>query len=96
MTSTRSLVLALAGLALIAAPAAAENDVADVASLQTTFETAVAALNGGNLDGFLDTVHEEALSFYACGPTSGNRDGRPAPSTGTCSSTTPRGGIPDQ
>ena len=73
MTSTRSLMLALAGLALIAAPAAAENDVADVASLQTTFETAVEALNGGNLDGFLDTVHEEALSFYACGPTSGKQ-----------------------
>ena len=73
----RLLALALLALALIAAPAAAENDVADVASLQTTFETAVAALNGGDLDGFLDTVHEEALSFYACGPTSG-KQGREA------------------
>ena len=75
----RQLALPLLGLALIAAPAAsaAEGDVADVASLQATFETAVAALNGGNLDGFLDTVHEEALSFYACGPTSG-KQGREA------------------
>ena len=34
-------------------------------------------MNGGNLDGFLDTVHEEALSFYSCGPTSG-KQGREA------------------
>ena len=53
------------------------GDVADVASLQATFETAVTALNSGDLGGFLDTVHEEALSFYACGPTSG-KQGREA------------------
>ena len=70
---------ALLGLALLALPAAsaAENDPPDVASLQSTFETAVAALNSGDLNGFLDTVHEEALSFYACGPTSG-KQGREA------------------
>ncbi len=70
---------ALLGLALLALPAAsaAENDPPDVASLQSTFETAVAALNTGDLSGFLDTVHDEALSFYACGPTSG-KQGREA------------------
>ena len=77
--SLRRLALPLLGLALLAVPAvsATESDVADVVSLQNTFETAVAALNGGDLDGFLDTVHEEALSFYACGPTSG-KQGREA------------------
>ena len=71
--------LGLAFLALLALPAAsaAENDPPDVASLQSTFETAVAALNTGDLNGFLDTVHAEALSFYACGPTSG-KQGREA------------------
>ena len=39
--------------------------------LQKSFETAVAALNEGNLEGFLADVHEKALSFYSCGPTSG-------------------------
>ena len=80
MTSAiRSLTPALVGFAFLCAPAASagESDVADVASLQATFETAVAALNTGDLDGFLDTVHEEALSFYACGPTSG-KQGREA------------------
>ena len=37
----------------------------------------MAALNSGNPGGFLDTVHEEALSFYSCGPTSG-KQGREA------------------
>ena len=77
-----SRLFAVAGLALLvgslAPPATAgPGDVADVASLQSTFETAVAALNAGNMDGFLDTVHDEALSFYACGPTSG-KQGREA------------------
>ena len=48
-----------------------------IAALRETFEGAVGALNAGNLDGFLGTVHEEALSFYACGPTSG-KQGREA------------------
>ena len=26
----------------------------------------MAALNAGNMEGFLDTVHDEALSFYSC------------------------------
>ena len=71
----RQRALPLLALALVAAPAAslAEGDPPDVASLQDTFETAVEALNTGDLDGFLDTVHEEALSFYACGPTSGTQ-----------------------
>lgn len=75
----RTATLGPLGLALVLLPAAStgEGDVADVASLQATFETAVAALNTGDLDGFLDTVHEEALSFYACGPTSG-KQGREA------------------
>ena len=50
---------------------------ADLAALQASFEGAVTALNAGNLDGFLDTVHDEALSFYSCGPTSG-KQGREA------------------
>ncbi len=77
--SHRRLVPSLLAIALMTAPAAfaGESDPPDVASLQTTFETAVAALNSGNLNGFLDTVHDEALSFYACGPTSG-KQGREA------------------
>ena len=38
------------------ATAAGNDDQADLAALRDTFETAVAALNTGNLDGFLDTV----------------------------------------
>ena len=45
--------------------------------LQKSFEAAVAALNEGNLDGFLADVHEKALSFYSCGPTSG-KEGKAA------------------
>ena len=75
----RSLVFAL----LIAGPFAfaplspASDQAADLASLRATFEGAVSSLNTGNLDGFLDSVHDEALSFYACGPTSG-KQGREA------------------
>ena len=64
----------LAALA-VAGPAAAADE--DVAGVQATFEGAVAALNTGNMEGFLDTVHDEALSFYSCGPTSG-KQGREA------------------
>ena len=49
----------------------------ELAELRQTFESAVTALNSGDIDGFLDTVHDEALSFYACGPTSG-KQGREA------------------
>ena len=59
----------------VASPAAAQSD--DVAGVRAAFEGAVAALNAGNLEGFLDTVHDEALSFYSCGPTSG-KQGREA------------------
>ena len=55
----------------------AQGDETDVAAVQAAFEAGVAELNAGNLEGFLDTVHEEALSFYACGPTSG-KQGREA------------------
>ncbi len=62
-------------LMTVASPAAAQNE--DVAGVLAAFEGAVAALNAGNLEGFLDTVHDEALSFYSCGPTSG-KQGREA------------------
>ncbi|MCY3844182.1 MAG: nuclear transport factor 2 family protein [Acidobacteria bacterium] len=76
MRTNRLIPLAMiAGLAAAAPAAAADGD--DVAAVQATFESAVAALNTGNMDGFLDTVHDEALSFYSCGPTSG-KQGREA------------------
>ena len=68
---TVTIALALAA----AAPAAAADD--EVAEVRATFEKAVAALNAGEMEGFLDTVHDEALSFYSCGPTSG-KQGREA------------------
>ena len=49
----------------------------ETAALQESFETAVAALNKGNVDGFLANIHDKALSFYSCGPTSG-KEGRAA------------------
>ena len=54
-----------------------QDDGGEAAAVQEAFEAAVAELNAGDLEGFLDTVHEEALSFYACGPTSG-KQGREA------------------
>lgn len=68
-----------AGALLLASwiASASANRSDEVAALQATFEGAVTALNSGDLDGFLDTVHDEALSFYACGPTSG-KQGREA------------------
>ena len=62
-------------LAVAAGPAAAADD--EVSEVRATFEEAVTALNAGNMDGCLDTVHDEALSFYSCGPTSG-KQGREA------------------
>ena len=49
----------------------------DTAKLQENFESAVAALNAGDVDGFLANIHDKALSFYSCGPTSG-KEGRAA------------------
>ena len=72
-----SRLIPLAMIAALAAAPAAAADGDDVAAVQATFENAVAALNTGNMDGFLDTVHDEALSFYSCGPTSG-KQGREA------------------
>ena len=60
---------------LVLTPAFGEDSA--TAQLQKSFETAVAALNEGNLDGFLADVHEKALSFYSCGPTSG-KEGKAA------------------
>ena len=68
-----ALILALAATA---GPVAAADD-DEAAAVQAAFESAVAALNAGDIDGFLDTVHDEALSFYSCGPTSG-KQGREA------------------
>lgn len=47
----------------------------DLEDLKATFEKAVEALNSRNLDGFIATIHPQALSFYSCGPTSG-KEGR--------------------
>ena len=65
----RRVVLAVAGVAFLFAAAAARAG--DVDELKATFEKAVQALNDRNLDGFLATVHDKGLSFYSCGPTSG-------------------------
>ncbi len=69
----RMILIACATLFLVV-PTASANDLDEI---RASFERAVAALNAGNLDGFLDTVHDDALSFYACGPTSG-KQGREA------------------
>lgn len=59
--------LLLFGLLLAGSTAAAD----DLLDLKATFEQAVASLNARNLDGFITTVHPQALSFYSCYPTSG-------------------------
>ena len=69
--------IAILAASLAAGSPAFAGDEGAVAAVKEVFETGVAALNEGNLDGFLDTVHDEALSFYACGPTSG-KQGREA------------------
>ena len=71
------LLVAVVFISAVSFSAQTAADDSELAALQATFEEAVAALNVGNLDGFLDTVHEEALSFYSCGPTSG-KQGREA------------------
>lgn len=69
--------LAVVGFLAVAASSASAADDEQIRAVQEAFERGVAALNAGNLEGFLDTVHDEALSFYACGPTSG-KQGREA------------------
>ncbi len=69
--------IAILAASLAAGSSAFAGDEGAVAAVKEVFETGVAALNDGNLDGFLDTVHDNALSFYACGPTSG-KQGREA------------------
>ena len=69
--------IAILAASLAAGGPAFAGDESAVAAVKEVFETGGAALNEGNLDGFLDTVHDEALSFYACGPTSG-KQGREA------------------
>ena len=69
----RRILIACAALFLVV-PTASANDLDEI---RASFEGSVTALNAGNLDGFLDTVHDDALSFYACGPTSG-KQGREA------------------
>ena len=66
---------ALTVVVVMASPALGADG--DLKSVRTAFESAVSAPNSGDLDGFLNTVHEEALSFYSCGPTSG-KQGREA------------------
>ena len=69
----RTMLIAYVALLLITPMASAD----DLDEIRASFEGAVANLNAGNLDGFLDTVHNDALSFYSCGPTSG-KQGREA------------------
>ena len=72
MRRSGSLLVAV-GLAIV--PAVANDSEAE--ALRESFEAGVAALNAGNVDGFLANIHDRALSFYACGPTSG-KEGREA------------------
>ena len=69
----RTMLIAYVALLLITPMASAD----DLDEIRASFEGAVANLNAGNLDGFLDTVHNDALSFYSCGQTSG-KQGREA------------------
>lgn len=73
----RMTLLALATVMMLTMPGAVRAAGDDVTAVRGAFEGAVAALNAGNLDGFLNTVHDDALSFYSCGPTSG-KQGREA------------------
>lgn len=56
--------------ALALTPALSADDAAD---LRASFEAGVAALNQGDVEGFLADIHPEAMSFYSCGPTSGKQ-----------------------
>ena len=73
----RMTLLALATVMMLTVPGSLRAADDELTAVRTAFEGAVGALNSGSLDGFLDTVHEDALSFYSCGPTSG-KQGREA------------------
>ena len=73
----RLTLLSLATVMMLTVPGSLRAADDELAAVRSAFEGAVGALNSGSLDGFLDTVHEDALSFYSCGPTSG-KQGREA------------------
>ena len=73
----RLTLLSLATVMMLTVPGSLRAADDELAAVRSAFEGAVGALNSGRLDGFLDTVHEDALSFYSCGPTSG-KQGREA------------------
>ena len=73
----RMTLLSLATVMMLTVPGSLRAADDELAAVRSAFEDAVGALNSGSLDGFLDTVHEDALSFYSCGPTSG-KQGREA------------------
>ena len=79
MTRYSYMVVGIVTISLCAFPtiAAANDDSPNVDTLRAAFEGAVSGLNTGNMEAFLTTVHDEALSFYSCGPTSG-KQGREA------------------
>ena len=79
MTRYSYMVVGIVTISLCAFPtiAAANDDSPNVDTLRAAFEGAVSGLNTGNMEAFLRTVHDEALSFYSCGPTSG-KQGREA------------------
>jgi uncharacterized protein (TIGR02246 family) len=60
----RSLILGM----LVLVPSLVAGDADD---LKAAFHKAVEALNARNLEGFTSTIHPQSLSFYSCGPTSG-------------------------
>ena len=73
----RMTLLSLATVMMLTVPGSLRAADDELRAVRSAFEDAVGALNSGSLDGFLDTVHEDALSFYSCGPTSG-KQGREA------------------
>ena len=73
----RMTLLSLATVMILTVPGSLRAADDELTAVRAAFEDGVGALNSGSLDGFLDTVHEDALSFYSCGPTSG-KQGREA------------------
>ena len=55
--------------AILIAPLAASASDAD--DLKAVHEQTVKALNSGDLDSYLAHIHEQGITFYSCGPTSG-------------------------
>lgn len=55
--------------AILIAPLAASASDAD--DLRAVHEQTVKALNSGDLDSYLTHIHEQGITFYSCGPTSG-------------------------